>query len=329
MRDRFLQQEVWEKMGLSTKEVLPLVMSSPQRTLFQSMLFSKIVPNCKKLGLLDANDGWLRKRFTDSASSSSRTTPTPARSTTCSPSPPARDRRRTLLTSASVAEGGERPLVSLRPMSHRSDPRLLVLHGLRLKGVAGPDSVASATGLATADVMALLDELAALGLVERREGLLAGWTLTPAGRRGARPPGGRRAHPRRRPSTVEDGYHGFLRLNPGVLDACSRWQVRDVNGRMVRNDHGDSRYDDAVVRDLSTALRNVRPVGARLAEVLERFEPYAPQLEQAMEKVRSGDGDYVAKPVIPSFHTVWFEMHEDLLVTLGLDRSSEATEGAW
>ena len=30
---------------------------------FQQLLFSKIVPNCKKLGLLDANDGWLRKRF--------------------------------------------------------------------------------------------------------------------------------------------------------------------------------------------------------------------------------------------------------------------------
>ncbi len=65
MRDRFLQQEVWEKMGLSAKEVLPLVMASPQRTMFQSMLFSKIVPNCKKLGLLDANGGWLRQRFTE------------------------------------------------------------------------------------------------------------------------------------------------------------------------------------------------------------------------------------------------------------------------
>jgi len=32
---------------------------------FQRMLFSKIVPNCKKLGLLDAGDGWLRDRFTD------------------------------------------------------------------------------------------------------------------------------------------------------------------------------------------------------------------------------------------------------------------------
>jgi hypothetical protein len=65
MRDRFLQQEVWDRMGLDVKEVLPLVMASPQRQMFQSMLFSKIVPNCKKLGLLDANGGWLRGKFTE------------------------------------------------------------------------------------------------------------------------------------------------------------------------------------------------------------------------------------------------------------------------
>jgi hypothetical protein len=64
MRDRFLQQEVWDRMGLDVKAVLPLVMHAPQRQIFQSMLFSKIVPNCKKLGLLDANGGWLRTRFT-------------------------------------------------------------------------------------------------------------------------------------------------------------------------------------------------------------------------------------------------------------------------
>jgi hypothetical protein len=65
MRDRFLQQEVWERMGLDVKQVLPLVMHAPQRAVFQSMLFSKIVPNCKKLGLLDANGGWLRTKFTE------------------------------------------------------------------------------------------------------------------------------------------------------------------------------------------------------------------------------------------------------------------------
>jgi hypothetical protein len=65
MRDRFLQQEVWDRMGLDVTQVLPLVINSPQRQIFQSMLFSKIVPNCKKLGLLDANGGWLRGRFTE------------------------------------------------------------------------------------------------------------------------------------------------------------------------------------------------------------------------------------------------------------------------
>ncbi len=63
MRDRFLQQEVWERMGVDVKTAVELVMQTPTRQMFQMMLFSKIVPNCKKLGLLDRNDAWLRRRF--------------------------------------------------------------------------------------------------------------------------------------------------------------------------------------------------------------------------------------------------------------------------
>ena len=63
MRDRFMQQEVWDRMGVNVKEAVTLVQQSPERALFQQMLFSKIVPNCKKLGLLDAGDGWLRQKF--------------------------------------------------------------------------------------------------------------------------------------------------------------------------------------------------------------------------------------------------------------------------
>jgi len=65
MRDRFLQQEVWDRMGVDVKEALQLVLQDEGRQLFQAMLFTKIVPNCKKLGLLDAGDGWLRERFTE------------------------------------------------------------------------------------------------------------------------------------------------------------------------------------------------------------------------------------------------------------------------
>jgi hypothetical protein len=63
MRDRFLQQEVWEHMGVKPRDVIPLVLQDPTRAFFQQLLFAKIVPNCKKLGLLDRNDKWLRHRF--------------------------------------------------------------------------------------------------------------------------------------------------------------------------------------------------------------------------------------------------------------------------
>jgi L-aspartate oxidase len=63
MRDRFLQQEVWERMGADVKKVIPLAYADPLRQEFQQLLFTKIVPNCKKLGLLDGGDGWLRKKF--------------------------------------------------------------------------------------------------------------------------------------------------------------------------------------------------------------------------------------------------------------------------
>jgi hypothetical protein len=66
MRDRFLQQEVWDRMGVDKKKVMKLLLElPPEQQVFQQMLFSKIVPNCKKLGLLDANNGWLRNRFTE------------------------------------------------------------------------------------------------------------------------------------------------------------------------------------------------------------------------------------------------------------------------
>jgi hypothetical protein len=67
MRDRFLQQEVWERMGVPVRDAIRVFKQDDpaikNQDPFQQLLFSKIVPNCKKLGLLDANDGWLRQRF--------------------------------------------------------------------------------------------------------------------------------------------------------------------------------------------------------------------------------------------------------------------------
>ena len=63
MRDRFLSQEVWERTASTRVTSCRWCSRDPTRDVFQQMLFSKIVPNCKKLGLLDRNDQWLRRRF--------------------------------------------------------------------------------------------------------------------------------------------------------------------------------------------------------------------------------------------------------------------------
>ena len=65
MRDRLLMQEVLHRMGIDVKAAVQMALQDEGRQMFQAMLFSKIVPNCKKLGLLDAGDGWLREKFTE------------------------------------------------------------------------------------------------------------------------------------------------------------------------------------------------------------------------------------------------------------------------
>jgi hypothetical protein len=67
LRNRFFSPEVWERLGVDPREVIRFMTENPNpgNDMFQAMLFSKIVPNCKKLGLLDAGDGWLREKFTE------------------------------------------------------------------------------------------------------------------------------------------------------------------------------------------------------------------------------------------------------------------------
>ncbi|MCJ7439577.1 MAG: ferritin-like domain-containing protein [Acidimicrobiia bacterium] len=67
MRDRLMMHAVWEQCGIDRKAITRMLfeVKKPGVNPFQAALFSKIVPNCKKLGLLDAGDGWLRDRFTE------------------------------------------------------------------------------------------------------------------------------------------------------------------------------------------------------------------------------------------------------------------------
>jgi hypothetical protein len=196
----------------------------------------------------------------------------------------------------------------------------LVLHVLRLKGFADTAAVAASTGLDTADAVTRLDKAQADGWATHREGRISGWALTSTGRAAhkelvadelERSPGARDA--------IDGAYRSFLDINGELLAVCTDWQLR--NGAL--NDHTDPAYDDAVVERLARVDAAVQPLCADASAALARFSRYGPRLASALDKVTHGDTDWFAKPVLDSYHTVWFELHEDLLVTLGLERSKE------
>ena len=120
-------------------------------------------------------------------------------------------------------------------------------------------------------------------------------------------------------TAVREAYDRFVDLNPELLAVCTDWQMR---GEQV-NDHRDGVYDDAVVARLVALHDRARPVVADLRAQLARFSSYSPRLRTALERVIEGDRDWFTKPTIDSYHSVWFELHEDLLATLGLERAKE------
>ena len=208
-------------------------------------------------------------------------------------------------------------------MAHESDLRLLSLHGLRLKGVAEPASVAELVQLSEDEVAETLRSLEAEGLVQHRDGRLAGYTLTRDGRAEHERLLAVELDTADARAIVTDAYKRFLDLNHDLLNVCTRWQVRDTDGGPALNDHSDAAYDAAVVAELEALHQRVRPICDELAATLARYERYTPRLEHALERVRAGEREYFTKPIMPSYHTVWFELHEDLLATLGIERSSE------
>lgn len=192
-------------------------------------------------------------------------------------------------------------------------PVIDALHQLRIGGSCTQADLVDAVGAGT------VDELLAAELVK------------PAGSRVMLTPTGRATHEQALAdqldadlrSLVDGCYQRFLPLNAEVLQLCTDWQIRTDGPSPAPNDHRDAAYDGAIVDRLGAVSVAAQPVVAELAAALPRYAAYGEGLAQAAERVRDGDTDYLTNPRVRCFHTVWFELHEDLLATLGIERTSE------
>jgi len=201
-----------------------------------------------------------------------------------------------------------------------ADHYFLVLHAVRLKGHAQPEAIAELTRLAAPEIEGHLADAMDRGHVQKREGRLTGFYLTPEGREHHAV--GIREEARRFGirDSIDTAYRRFLSINGELLATCTAWQM---TSETELNDHADPAYDKGVIDRLRAVHQAVEPICVLLSEALDRFDTYEPRLAYALEQVENGDVSWFTSPMIESYHTVWFELHEDLLVTLELERSSE------
>lgn len=189
-------------------------------------------------------------------------------------------------------------------LPHRTGNELLVLHCLRCIGFVSRPRVIAATGLPESEVDERLGDLAATGLVTHEPGDFGGWGLSEAGRAADAERIAEELTTSGTRAAITRAYDDFLVLNPELIDLCTAWLL-NPEPKVLDLLAGFDQRADTVLTDLSSALH--------------RFGRYRVRLADALARARAGQHDYVATG-LESYHNVWFQLHEDLLATLGIPR---------
>ena len=188
---------------------------------------------------------------------------------------------------------------------------LSVLQAVRLKGRVSRADLAATLGEDRFDV---IDRLVGSGL------LLDGPTLrlSPEGRGRLE---GLLADERSHVDTaaVLAAYGEFRSVNAEFKALVTDWQLKD--GQL--NTHEDAGYDAAVLARLDDAHRRVTPTIAAVATQLPRLSRYSVKLQRALDNIHAGQTMWLARPLIDSYHTVWFELHEELILATGRTRETD------
>lgn len=210
-------------------------------------------------------------------------------------------------------------------IDHRQDdpyvshPLFLTHHALRIKGFAKTESLAEITALGIHSIEQSLEELARSGYALYREARSL-WQLTPEGREAHREALARDVRSLEI-AALRDHYASFLEVNDVFKSLCGEWQLR--HGQP--NDHSDSAYDSSVIERLVRLNQHAQPIVISMADVVPRLSPYATRLESACRNVFEGSHHLFTGVMCGSFHDIWMELHEDLILTQGIDRVAEGS----
>jgi hypothetical protein len=189
------------------------------------------------------------------------------------------------------------------PVPALSEEAWALLHDLRLRGFRPAKGGAEE------------EELNAAGLVMTRGANMA---MLPVGRE-AHAAWARLAPGSEEEVLAKNAYERFLAMNVEFLRICTDWQLKPGN---EPNDHSDAAYDFKILERLDRLDERAGQLLEGLGKTVPRFSGYRPRLTDALDKI-SDDRAWLASPRCDSYHTVWMQLHEDLLTAVGVNRADE------
>jgi NAD(P)-dependent dehydrogenase (short-subunit alcohol dehydrogenase family) len=201
-------------------------------------------------------------------------------------------------------------------MSSNQPTMLLTLHSVRLLGFADVEAVAQRFGQDPQHVERLLIEAGAKGWAARSSfGGSRGWSLTVAGRTENERLLAEELEAAGAHAEVTSVHEEFVPLNTDIVTACSQLQLN----RLSRKNQPNDGIDQMTQKAFADAVASFRALETRLAGALPRFDGYAHRLDHAVANAATEPAWLIATDR-DSFHRIWFEFHEDLIATLGIQR---------
>ncbi len=224
------------------------------------------------------------------------------------------------------AEDEEKGSEAVSPNAELS--RDATIHVMAIKGFVTPNDLAPILFTTPEVVATELDELVAEGLANLIGGsALAGmFQLTDDGK-SVGSEGIARDREQWGVDNAIKALDDLLPLDQRMKAIMTDWQMREVDGQHVLNDHTDEVHDAKVLAEFDSLHGDSTAWLRELSAGLARLESYVARLDRAAAEVKGGDTNYLASPRIDSFHNVWFELHEDLILLAGKTREEEVAAG--
>lgn len=185
-----------------------------------------------------------------------------------------------------------------------------LLHILRIRGRATPESLAAALDSPLASIRTALLDLDSRDLAQDSGKPRLGWQITANGRLAADARMTEISPDSR--ALVSDRYETFLTLNDELKQLCADWQAR--TGTQGPSDFADP---------LSRIDHHVQQLLAEIVLAAPHFTEYGARFTRALSQFTSGSASHLTGVLVDSYHTIWFECHECFLITLGRSRRAE------